>query len=133
MSNKDISDNTQEFDNNVPCEPYIFNIFHLFLPSIAIFTNLCVSYSKTQLFIVACCRIFISWLISYYVEPLLLETHYDFLIHIIYAWIIINILALAIILIKIPIFDSTDNDVTPDSLIIHQYDYNGSITSDEVI
>jgi len=126
MSNKDFSD-------NVPCEPYIFNIFHLFLPSTAIFTNLCVSYSKTQLFIVACCRIFISWLTSYYTELLLSETHYDFLIYIIYAWLIINILALAIILIKIPIFDSTDNDVTPDSVIIHQYDYSGPITTDEVI
>jgi hypothetical protein len=113
--------NNQVFNDKLPCEPYMFNPLHLFLPPMSIFDNLCVSHSKTQLFIVACIRLVISWIISYYSEPLLSKTNYDFVINIIYIWITINIISIIIILTKMPLFYDRTDDNLQDPIIVHQY------------
>ena len=73
------------------CTAYVFSLSDLFMPPYTIYDQLCSSKDKTGLFITSLTRLIIYWMISYYMENILIN-----------IWVVINVILLIIVIAKIP-------------------------------
>lgn len=88
------------------CVSYKNNIYEYILPSHIIGKKLCLSYDKTELFIVSLIRLII------YIILLKLFDRYNYIRYIFYVLMIINLIYMVVIIYKTPVIRvNTDKSV----------------------
>ena len=104
------------------CISYESKSFEVLLPSPIIFSTLCISYDKTELFIISFIRL-LTYIILYY---LLVETidiaNYPILNYIMYVVIGINIIYIGLVVSKRPVYSMGSNEIISKNVNINTND-----------
>jgi hypothetical protein len=90
--------------SKIDCISYIPSTLELFIPSQVIFSTLCLSTDKTNLFIVSLVRLLVYIIIYYVTNDIInLENHLT-IQYLLFALICVNILYIGIVVTKITVF-----------------------------
>lgn len=99
-------------DNN-NCISYESHFFEFFLPSPIIFSKLCISYDKTELFIISLTRIFIYIIIYYLLDESISLDNYRIIKYILLVIIFANIIYIGAVISKKTVFNiGSDQSIT---------------------
>ena len=98
--------------SSTDCISYISSTLEIFIPSPIIFSSLCVSTDKTNLFIVSLLRLIMYMLIYYAVNDVINYKKYKIIQYILIIIICVNILYIGIVVAKNTLFSiGSDNSM----------------------